>query len=591
MKKHPVSFLLILALLIGLIPLPAQATTMGQEIVDYAKEWIGTPYVTGGTNLSSGVDCSGFVCRVYEHFGINLWGRRTGLRKLTDDGVATELGTDLSIAQPGDIITCYDGGHVVIYAGNGRVVQSSSKHGVCESPATYAWLGNVISIIRINAVSSYLDPTVAADLGEDFYAWLHYAEGALNVSYTDEGIKTAYQDGADPRQVWHFVRSNNENSYHITNLFSNLALTANYSGGKSGTVTESSYGESNAQKWEFYHVPEKDPWLFTIKPTAYNVVCLDIYNTLTTPTNVQLYEAWDGPAQIFGYTIVPDDYLDAIMSNLAASKDPSEPTVATTPTPTSTPKPSSTPAPKPTPSLTPIPKPTPTPMPTPKPIPTPTPSPAPTSKPTPTSVPTPGPTTDLQPSGSLPLSATRSYAPDLFWDVKTDAWFYGNVADAYEMGLMNGTGASSFSPGNNMTLAEAVTLAARIHSLYHNGQESFKRYDGGSWYDPYVDYARENQIIDVNYDYSRPATREEFVHILARALPEAELANIAGPASFADSRDIVYHSDVALLSGAGVINGISENGQAYFKPTATITRAEVAAVVARMARPDSRIGK
>lgn len=266
----------------------------------------------------------------------------------------------------------------------------------------------------------------------------------------------------------------------------------------------------------------------------------------------------------------------------------STPTPTPTPTPspkvTPTPKPTSTPSARPTETTAPSVKPSETTTPSAQPSASVTPSPSPSSKPS-------EPPAKPSKEPVLPLSATRSYAPDLFWDVKTDAWFYGNVADAYEMGLMNGTGASSFSPGNNMTLAEAVTLAARIHSLYHNGQESFKRYDGGSWYDPYVDYARENQIIDVNYDYSRPATREEFVHILARALPEAELANIAGTASFADSRDIVYHSDVALLSGAGVINGISENGQAYFKPTATITRAEVAAVVARMARPDSRIGK
>lgn len=95
----------------------------------------------------------------------------------------------------------------------------------------------------------------------------------------------------------------------------------------------------------------------------------------------------------------------------------------------------------------------------------------------------------------------------------------------------------------------------------------------------------------MNYDYAHPATREEVVHILARALPEAELANIVRTVSFADSRDIVYSADVDLLSGAGVINGIQDNGQTYFKPNAAITRAEVAAVVARMARPETRITK
>lgn len=191
----------------------------------------------------------------------------------------------------------------------------------------------------------------------------------------------------------------------------------------------------------------------------------------------------------------------------------------------------------------------------------------------------------------LPLPTVQTYREGMFRDVSAEQWFSGSVADAYALGLMKGTGEGAFSPGNNMTLAEAVTLAARIHKLYRTGSDAFPSYDGGNWYDPYVDYAREEGIVNTHYNYARPATREEFVHILALALPKTELANIAGTVSFADNGDIVYHSDVALLSGAGVINGISENGRTYFKPAATITRAEVAAVVARMARPSSRIGK
>lgn len=193
--------------------------------------------------------------------------------------------------------------------------------------------------------------------------------------------------------------------------------------------------------------------------------------------------------------------------------------------------------------------------------------------------------------GKLPLPATRTYAPDLFWDVKGTDWFYNNVADAYDLGLMNGTGNSTFSPQNNMTLAEAITLAARLHSIYYTGEENFPRYDGGNWYDPYVNYARDKGIISENYAYTRPATREEFVHIMAAALPGEALSAITGAVTFADASDIVYNGDVRLLQRAGIINGIQENGQTYFKPWNPITRAEVAAIVTRMARPDSRIGK
>lgn len=189
------------------------------------------------------------------------------------------------------------------------------------------------------------------------------------------------------------------------------------------------------------------------------------------------------------------------------------------------------------------------------------------------------------------FTAKKRYQNDLFGDVGVNDWFSGNVAVTYELGLMKGTGNGTFSPGNNVTLAETITLAARLHSIYHTGSDRFASYDGGNWYDPYVDYARENDIINTYYNYSRPAIREEFVRILAKALPEEALENIAGQVSFADSRDITYMAEVRLLSGAGVINGIQESGKTYFKPLNTITRAEVAAVVGRMAKPESRIGK
>lgn len=182
------------------------------------------------------------------------------------------------------------------------------------------------------------------------------------------------------------------------------------------------------------------------------------------------------------------------------------------------------------------------------------------------------------------------YSEGMFRDVKQGDWFESNVAAVYELGLMRGTGSGTFSPGNNVTLAEAVTLAARLHSIYYTGEASFPGYDGGNWYDPYVDYAKENGLISTNYLYTKPATREEFVHILARALPEEALEHVTGRAAFADDGDIVYISDVELLQRAGIINGIPENDQIYFKPAAAITRAEVAAIVGRMAQPATRVG-
>lgn len=284
-------------------------------------------------------------------------------------------------------------------------------------------------------------------------------------------------------------------------------------------------------------------------------------------------------------------------------------------------------APTPAPSVTPEPAPTPTPAPvfTPTPTPTPVPSPAPTPSPTPQPISTPAPLPTRDPckngheyrvdsetdtmiyyvcdrcgdyyseekeekKSRLPLPTVNVYSND-FSDVKTKDWFYSSVVSAYELGLMRGTGKGVFSPDSNVTIAQTVTLAARIHSIYHTGSDDFPSYDGGKWFDPYVDYAKENGILTEAYNYDRPATREEFIHILSKALPEEELENIAGKISFADADKITYISDVRLLSGAGIITGIEESGRTYFRPVTTITRAQVAAVVSRMAMPELRMGK
>ena len=90
----------------------------GSSVVDYATQFVGNPYVWGGTSLTNGADCSGFVQSVYANFGVSL--PRTSYEQ-------QNAGTEVSYAdaQPGDLI-CY-GGHVAIYMGNGRIVHASNS--------------------------------------------------------------------------------------------------------------------------------------------------------------------------------------------------------------------------------------------------------------------------------------------------------------------------------------------------------------------------------------------------------------------------------------------------------------------------------
>lgn len=110
----------------------------GQAIVDFACQFIGNPYVWGGTSLTNGADCSGFVQSVFANFGISL-------PRTTRDLVS--VGTPVSYDQaiPGDIIL-YDG-HVGIYMGNGQIVNAiNSAQGIGILPATYT---SIVTVRRL----------------------------------------------------------------------------------------------------------------------------------------------------------------------------------------------------------------------------------------------------------------------------------------------------------------------------------------------------------------------------------------------------------------------------------------------------------
>lgn len=112
--------------------------SLGQQIADYGKRFVGNPYKFGGTSLTNGTDCSGFTMSVYAHFGISLPRDSTSQR-------SAGRAVSYEEAQPGDLI-CY-AGHVALYIGGGQIVHASTeKTGIKYSNATYR---TILAVRRI----------------------------------------------------------------------------------------------------------------------------------------------------------------------------------------------------------------------------------------------------------------------------------------------------------------------------------------------------------------------------------------------------------------------------------------------------------
>ncbi|MDR3766153.1 MAG: S-layer homology domain-containing protein [Butyricicoccus sp.] len=187
------------------------------------------------------------------------------------------------------------------------------------------------------------------------------------------------------------------------------------------------------------------------------------------------------------------------------------------------------------------------------------------------------------------FTRTDSYQNGMFTDVPANAWYAENVAAAYELDLMKGSSSTQFSPLDNLTVAEMLTIACRIHAIYYTGKAEFPQ--STPWYQVYVDYATENGLIAPGQfaDWEANATRAQFAAVMANAVPEEALPAINtipdGQIPDVPAGSLGYDA-IYCLYRAGVLVGNDAAGT--FTPNASIQRNEVAALVTRIAEPELR---
>lgn len=173
-----------------------------------------------------------------------------------------------------------------------------------------------------------------------------------------------------------------------------------------------------------------------------------------------------------------------------------------------------------------------------------------------------------------------------FKDVNRSDWFYDEVRDAWENGLIDGVTATEFQPSKNLTVAEAIKLAAVLHQKDNEGKVTLTN-GTKNWYDTYVDYAVKNGVIDAKYQkYTRAqmdaaVTRAEFVAIFYGAMDNYTAKNTVADNAIPDVKTGDYAAkEIYTFYRAGICIGNDKLGT--FLPKNAIKRCEVATILTRM---------
>ena len=185
------------------------------------------------------------------------------------------------------------------------------------------------------------------------------------------------------------------------------------------------------------------------------------------------------------------------------------------------------------------------------------------------------------------FSKDRSY-DNSFSDISTSSWYASGVVSVYELGLMEGVSEDTFDTESEMSVSQAITIAARLHSIYNDTE--IPDVDGGRWFQKYVDYCLANKIItSTQFDsYSRSVLSYEMVELFAKALPHDFFPAINDIPYIQDVPEkLSFFDDLILFYNAGVLNGNDKYGT--FLPMSAITRKRAAVILARTALSENRI--
>lgn len=187
----------------------------------------------------------------------------------------------------------------------------------------------------------------------------------------------------------------------------------------------------------------------------------------------------------------------------------------------------------------------------------------------------------------------RTYDEYTYMDVSLGDWYHYYVGFAYEYGIMRGTDDGVFEPDGNITVAEAITVGARLNAEYYGNSINMNVSSQGTGYDwfiPYLYYAAGEGIVypaEFSGRYTQPATREELAHILYMALPAcyAKINDIS-PIPDVPTSDR-YYPEILSMYEAGVLTGNDEYGTFY--PQSMVCRSEAAAMISRIINTDLRV--